>query len=169
MKKVLIATLVALSLSNVAFADDIVDSAAADGSLKTLVTALKAAGLVDTLKGTGPFTVFAPNDAAFAKLPKGKLDALLQDKAALTKLLTYHVVAGKITPADVTAGKVKSVEGHDLTLSTTDGVKVNNVATVGGGDIKADNGEIHIIDTVLMPSDKTKKTNKKKLSKKKSD
>lgn len=152
----------ALGLSNTAFADDIVDSAIADGSLKTLVTALQAAGLVDTLKGAGPFTVFAPNDAAFAKIPKDKLDALLKDKAALTKILTYHVVASKITAADVAAGKVKSVEGGDLTLSVTDGVKVNGVSTVGGGDLKADNGEIHIIDTVLMPDAGTKKVTKKK-------
>ena len=116
MKKVLLATLLALGLSNVAFADDIMESAVADGSLKTLVTAIKAAGLEATLKGAGPFTVFAPNDAAFAKLPKEKLDALLKDKAALTKLLTAHVVPGKITAADVPAGKVKSIEGHELKL-----------------------------------------------------
>lgn len=162
MKKVLLASLLALSLSNVAFADDIVDASIADGSLSTLVTALKAAGLVDTLKGAGPFTVFAPNNAAFAKLPKDKLDALLQDKAALTKLLTYHVVAGKISAADVEAGKVKSVEGHDLKLSVVDGVKVNGIAVVGGGDIKADNGEIHVIDTVLtLAADSKKKVSKK--------
>jgi uncharacterized surface protein with fasciclin (FAS1) repeats len=150
MKRVLLASLLALGISNLAFADDIVDVSIADGSLSTLVTALKAAGLVDTLKGAGPFTVFAPNNAAFAKLPKDKLDALLKDKAALTKLLTYHVVAGKITAADVKAGKIKSVEGHDLKLSVVDGVKVNGISLVGGGDIKADNGEIHVIDTVLM-------------------
>lgn len=166
MKKVLLATLLAIGLNNVALADDIVDAASADGSLKTLVTALKAAGLVDTLKGAGPFTVFAPNDAAFAKIPKDKLDALLKDKAALTKVLTYHVVAGKITPADVAAGKVKSVEGHDLKISTEDGVKVNDIPVVGGGDIKADNGEIHVIDTVLMPDAGAKKVSKKKHAKK---
>ena len=165
MKKVLLATLLALSFSTAAIADDIVDAAAKESSLSTLVTALKAAGLVDTLKGAGPFTVFAPNNAAFEKIPKDKLDALLKDKAALTKILTYHVVAAKIMPADVEAGKVKSVEGHDLTLSTVDGVKVNGVAAVGGGDIKADNGEIHIIESVLMPAD-AKKSNGKKKSKK---
>jgi len=162
MKKVLLASLLALSISNVAFADDIVDSAIADGSLKTLVTALKEAGLVDTLKGAGPFTVFAPNDAAFAKLPKEKLDALLNDKEALTKLLTYHVVAGKISAADVQAGKVKTVEGHDLSLSVTEGVKVNGIAIVGGGDIKADNGEIHVIETVLIQGAESKKKASKK-------
>jgi uncharacterized surface protein with fasciclin (FAS1) repeats len=162
MKRVLLVSLLALGISNLAFADDIVDSSIADGSLSTLVTALKAAGLVETLKGDGPFTVFAPNNAAFAKLPKDKLDALLNDKAALTKLLTYHVVAGKITAADVQAGKVKSVEGHDLKLSVVDGVTVNGVAFVGGGDIKADNGEIHVIDTVLTLDN----VSKKKVSKK---
>jgi uncharacterized surface protein with fasciclin (FAS1) repeats len=162
MKKILLATLLTLGMCNAAFADTIVDAASADGSLKTLVTALKAAGLVDTLNGPGPFTLFAPNDAAFAKIPKDKLDALLKDKAALTKILTYHVVASKITAADVAVGKVKSVEGHDLKISTADGVKVNNISVVGGGDIKADNGEIHIIDTVLMPDAAGKKSSKKK-------
>lgn len=171
MKKVILATLLALGITGMvpsiatstAMADTVVDAAIADGSLSTLVTALKTAGLVDTLKGAGPFTVFAPNNAAFKKIPKDKLDALLKDKAALTKILTYHVVAAKITPADVAVGKVKSVEGHDLTLSTADGVKVNNVAFVGGGDLKADNGEIHIIESVLMPKDavKSKKKSKK--------
>ncbi len=163
MKKVLLATLLALGISNTAFADDLVDSAIADGSLKTLVTALQAAGLTDTLKGAGPFTVFAPNDAAFAKLPKEKLDALLKDKAALAKLLTAHVVAGKITATDVQAGKVKSMEGHELKLDVTEGIKVDGVSAVGGGDIKADNGEIHIIDTVLMQEP----AGKKKVAKKK--
>lgn len=163
MKKVLLATLLALGLSNVAFADDILESAVADGSLKTLVTAIKDAGLEETLKGAGPFTVFAPNDAAFAKLPKAKLDALLKDKAALTKLLTSHIVAGKITAADVTAGKVKSIEGHELKLDVSEGIKVDGVAVVGGGDIRADNGEIHIIDSVLtMEPEGKKKASKKK-------
>lgn len=163
MKKVLLATLLALGLSNVAFADDILESAVADGSLKTLVTAIKAAGLEETLKGAGPFTVFAPNDAAFAKLPKAKLDALMKDKAALNKLLTSHVVAGKITAADVTAGKVKSMEGHELKLDVSEGIKVDGVAVVGGGDIRADNGEIHIIDSVLtMEPEGKKKASKKK-------
>ena len=161
MKKILLATLLTLGLSSVAYADSIVDVAAADSSLSTLVTALKAAGLVDTLKGPGPFTVFAPNNAAFDKIPKDKLEALLKDKAALTKVLTYHVVAGNITPADVAAGKIKTIEGHDLTLSTTEGVKVNGHLTVGGGDIKADNGQIHIVDTVLTPSNPKKSSGKK--------
>jgi len=151
MKKVLLASLFTLVISPVAYADDIVDSAIADGSLKTLVTALKTTGLDATLKGAGPFTLFAPNDAAFAKLPKAKLDKLMKDKVALAKVLNYHLVAGKVTAADVQAGKVTSVEGHDLKLDVSEGVKVNNASAVGGGDITADNGAIHIIDTVLMP------------------
>jgi uncharacterized surface protein with fasciclin (FAS1) repeats len=151
MKKVLLASLLSLMISPLAYADDIVDSAIADGSLKTLVAALKSTGLDATLKGTGPYTLFAPNDAAFAKLPKAKLDKLMKDKAALTKVLNYHLVAGKVTAADVQAGKVASVEGHDLKLDVSEGVKVNNASAVGGGDITADNGAIHIIDTVLMP------------------
>ncbi|MBC7756760.1 MAG: fasciclin domain-containing protein [Bdellovibrio sp.] len=166
MKKVLLATLLTLGIYNTSYADSILDVAAADSSLSTLVTALKAAGLVDTLKGTGPFTIFAPNNAAFEKIPKDKLETLLKDKAALTKVLTYHVVAGNITPADVAAGKVKTVEGHYLTLSTTAGVKVNGHLTVGGGDIKADNGQIHVVDTVLMPTSDTKSNDKKKHHKK---
>ncbi len=163
MKKVLLATLFTLSVSNVALADDIIDSATADGSLKTLVSALQTAGLTDTLKGAGPFTVFAPSDAAFAKLPKDKLDALLKDKDALAKLLNAHIVAHKITSEDVTAGKVKSVEGHELTLDVSAGVKVDGVPTVGGGDIKADNGMIYVLDTVLLQEHAAKK----KVSKKK--
>jgi uncharacterized surface protein with fasciclin (FAS1) repeats len=163
MKKVLLASLLALSVSNAAYADDIIDSAKADGSLKTLVTAIQAAGLTDILKGDGPFTVFAPSDAAFAKLPKDKLDALLKDKAALTKLLTAHVVAHKITTEDVQAGKVKSIEGHELTLDVSAGVKVDGVPTVGGNDIKADNGMIYVLDTVLMQEpERKKKVHKKK-------
>lgn len=157
MKKVLLASLLALAFSNVAFADNLIDSAVADGSLKTFVTAVKAAGLEETLNGAGPFTVFAPNDAAFAKLPKAKLDALLKDKDALAKLLNAHIVAAKITAADVQAGKVKSIEGHELKLDVTEGIKVDNASAVGGGDVKADNGEIHIIDTVLMQGKSGKK------------
>lgn len=162
MKKVLLATLFALSVSNVAYADDLIDSAVADGSLKTFVTAVKAAGLEAELKGAGPFTVFAPNDDAFAKIPKAKLDTLLKDKAALAKLLNAHIVAAKITAADVQAGKVKSIEGHELKLDVSAGIKVDNASAVGGGDVKADNGEIHIIDTVLLQE----ATDKKKVSKK---
>jgi uncharacterized surface protein with fasciclin (FAS1) repeats len=129
---------------------DIVDTAQSAGSFNTLVVALKTAGLVETLKGKGPFTVFAPNDAAFAKIPKEQLDALLADKAKLTKVLTYHVVAGKVMAADVKAGPVKTVEGSSLTISTTGGVMVDK-AKVIKTDIAASNGVIHVIDSVVMP------------------
>ena len=131
-------------------AKDIVETAVAAGQFKTLATALQAAGLVDTLKGTGPFTVFAPTDEAFAKIPKDQLDALLKDKAKLTQVLTYHVVAGKVMAADVKAGKVKSVQGSDLTLATAGGVTVDG-AKVVKADVVASNGVIHVIDSVVLP------------------
>lgn len=149
MKKLL--AISALSLAALsAQAKDIVDTAVAAGNFKTLATALQAAGLVETLKGPGPFTVFAPTDAAFAKIPKADLDALLANKAKLTKVLTYHVVPGKVMAADVKTGPVKTVEGSMIQISTTGGVKVNN-ANVVKTDIGADNGVIHVIDTVIMP------------------
>ena len=129
---------------------DIVDTAVAAGNFTTLVAAVKAAGLVETLKGAGPFTVFAPTDAAFAKVPKATLDGLLADKAALTKVLTYHVVAGKVMAADVKAGHVKTVQGSDVAMATEGGVTVNG-AKVVAADVAASNGVIHAIDTVLMP------------------
>lgn len=150
MKKTLIASLLALGLAVSAHAKDIVDTAVAAGSFKTLATALQAAGLEDTLKGKGPFTVFAPTDEAFAKIPKADLDALLKDKAKLTAVLTYHVVAGKVLAADVKAGKVKTVQGSELTVTTAGGVKVDN-ANVIKTDIIADNGVIHVIDSVVLP------------------
>ena len=150
MKKILIASVVAFGLTLSVQAKDLVDTAVAAGSFKTLATALTAAGLVDTLKGKGPFTVFAPTDAAFAKIPKADLDALLKDKAKLTAVLTYHVVAGKVMAADVKAGKVKTVQGSELTISTTGGVMVDK-AKVTATDIVADNGVIHVIDSVIMP------------------
>ena len=131
-------------------AKDIVDTAVAAGQFKTLATALQAAGLIDTLKGKGPFTVFAPTDAAIAKIPKAQLDALLADKAKLTAVLTYHVVAGKVMAKDVKAGKVKTVQGSELTLGTTGGVTVDG-AKVVTADIVADNGVIHVIDSVVLP------------------
>jgi len=132
-------------------AADIVDTAKSAGSFNTLVTAVQAAGLVDTLKGPGPFTVFAPTDEAFAKIPKAKLDALLKDKAALTKVLTYHVVPGKVMAADVKPGKVKTVQGESLTAAAKDGKVMVDKAHVTKTDIAADNGVIHVIDTVVMP------------------
>jgi uncharacterized surface protein with fasciclin (FAS1) repeats len=140
--------------STVAFAADkaktIVDVAAGNKDFSTLVTAVKAAGLVETLSGTGPFTVFAPTNAAFAKIPKADLDALLKDKAKLTAVLTYHVVSGKVMAKDVKAGDVKSVNGAMIKVTTDKGVMVNN-AKVIKTDVAASNGVIHAIDTVIMP------------------
>ncbi len=150
MKKALIASVLAFGALGMAKAADIVDTALSAGSFKTLVTAVQAAGLVDTLKGPGPFTVFAPTDEAFAKIPKETLEGLLKDKAALTKVLTYHVVPGKVMAADVKAGEVKTVQGSALTVSTMGGVKVDN-AKVIKTDVVASNGVIHVIDTVIMP------------------
>jgi uncharacterized surface protein with fasciclin (FAS1) repeats len=151
-KKVMVASALSLAMigSAVAAGKDIVDTAVAAGSFKTLATALKEAGLIETLKGKGPFTVFAPTDEAFAKVPKADLDALLKDKAALTKVLTYHVVPGKVMAKDVKAGKVKTVQGGELTVSTDGGVKVDG-AMVTKTDIAASNGVIHVIDSVVMP------------------
>lgn len=130
---------------------DIVDTAVAAGSFKTLVTALKAAGLVETLKGQGPFTVFAPTDEAFAKIPKDQLNALLADQKKLTAVLTYHVVPGKAVAADVKSGPLKTVQGQTLKVEVSSmGVQVNN-AKVIKADVMASNGVIHVIDTVLMP------------------
>jgi uncharacterized surface protein with fasciclin (FAS1) repeats len=129
---------------------DIVDTAVKAGSFNTLAAALTAADLVATLKGKGPFTVFAPTDEAFAKIPKADLDALLKDKAKLTAVLTYHVVAGKVMAADVKAGKVKTVQGSEITISTMGGVSVDN-AKVIKTDIVASNGVIHVIDSVIIP------------------
>jgi uncharacterized surface protein with fasciclin (FAS1) repeats len=133
---------------------DIVDTAVKAGSFNTLVAAVKAAGLVDTLKGAGPFTVFAPTDEAFAKLPDGTVDALLKDIPKLTKILTYHVVSGKVKAADfsLTLKSATTVEGSDVNIDASNGsVKVND-ATVSTPDVEADNGVIHIIDTVLLPA-----------------
>ena len=150
MKKTLVASILALGVAFSVQAKDIVDTAVSAGNFKTLATALTAAGLIDTLKGKGPFTVFAPTDAAFAKIPKADLDALLKDKAKLTAVLTYHVVPGKVMAADVKAGKVKSVQGSEITIATMGGVTVDG-AKVTATDIVADNGVIHVIDTVILP------------------
>jgi len=132
---------------------DIVDTAVKAGSFNTLVAAIKAANLVDTLKGAGPFTVFAPTDEAFAKLPAGTVDALLKDIPKLKKILTYHVISGKVLSADVAKLKsAKTVEGSDVKINaSSQSVKVND-ATVATADVAADNGVIHIIDTVLIPA-----------------
>ncbi len=134
---------------------DIIDTAVAAGTFKTLAAAVTAAGLVDTLKGAGPFTVFAPSDDAFAKLPAGTVEGLLKDIPKLTAVLTYHVVAGKVMAADVMTmdGKTAAtVNGALLKISTTGGVKLNGEVKVVTTDIACTNGVIHVIDSVLLPS-----------------
>ena len=159
MKKLLSATftlILILSMVTAATAapKDIVDTAVAAGDFKTLVAALQAAGLVDTLKGAGPFTVFAPTDAAFAKLPAGTVQELLkpENKEKLVKILTYHVVAGEVTAKQVVKlTEAKTLEGQDVQISVHDGKVMINNATVVKADIKCSNGVIHVIDSVLLP------------------
>ena len=164
MKTIRILTLVAVvataGILGVAHADtksqknDIVAVASSAGSFNTLVAAVKAAGLVETLQGAGPFTVFAPTDAAFAKLPKGTVEDLLkpENKEKLVAILTYHVVAGKVMAADVKTMKAKTVNGQSLDVKVTDsGVTVDN-AKVVKTDVAASNGIIHVIDTVVLPN-----------------
>jgi uncharacterized surface protein with fasciclin (FAS1) repeats len=131
---------------------NIVEVAVGAGNFKTLVAAVTAAGLGDTLSGPGPFTVFAPTDDAFAKLPAGTVEGLLKDIPALTKILTYHVVAGKVMAADAAKlTSAKTVEGSELKIDASSGVKINN-ATVIQADVDASNGVIHAIDAVLLPA-----------------
>ena len=147
----LITSFVGPTTATAAAEKDLVDTAVEAGSFTTLAQALTAAGLVDTLKGPGPYTVFAPTDEAFAKLPPGTLDALLADKAKLTKVLTYHVVPGRVMAADVVKlASAKTVQGQSVKISTQGGVKVDN-ANVTQTDIGASNGVIHVIDTVILP------------------
>lgn len=151
-------TITALLLSASVFAGgmkkDIVDTAASAGSFDTLVAAVQAAGLVDTLKGDGPFTVFAPTDEAFAALPEGTVETLLkpENKDQLVAILTYHVVSGKIMAGDIASGEsmAPSLQGTDLTVNSGDKVMING-ATVTTADIATSNGVIHVIDTVLLP------------------
>ena len=134
---------------------DIIDTAVAAGSFNTLAAAVTAANLVDTLKSPGPFTVFAPTDAAFAKLPAGTVEALLADIPKLTAILTYHVVAGKVMAADVVGLNGKSaitVNGAEVAVSTDGGVKLNGATNVVKTDIECTNGVIHVIDSVLLPA-----------------
>ena len=150
-------TAAASFLSAPAFADghvkDIVDTAVAAGTFNTLAAALTAAGLVETLKGEGPFTVFAPTDAAFAALPAGTVEDLLkpENKDKLTAILTYHVVAGKVMSTDLTEGmKAATVNGAEVTITLDGGAKVNG-AVISAADIEATNGVIHVIDSVILP------------------
>ena len=146
-------TAVSMLAMTPAFAQDmdIVDTAVAAGNFTTLAAALTAAGLIETLKGPGPFTVFAPTDEAFAALPAGTVEALLADPEALAKILTYHVIAGKVMSTDLTNGMTATtVNGADVTIMTEGGVMVND-ANVTTADILASNGVIHVIDKVIMP------------------
>ncbi len=173
MKKLISAVVMAgaLGLSGPGMSADIVDTAVAAGSFNTLVAAVKAAGLVEALKGPGPFTVFAPTDDAFAKLPAGTLESLLKDKGKLAGLLKDHVIAGKVMAAEVKAGHAKTLQGNVLTFSVLEGkgcmapvsacVKVNN-ATIISTDVLADNGVIHVIDAVISPVDKASHMKHKK-------
>ena len=137
-------------------AKDIIETAIAAGTFNTLAKALTAAGLVETLKGAGPYTVLAPTDEAFAKIPAKDLEALLADKAALTKVLTYHVIAGNVPSSQVsTMSEATTVEGSKLQIKVVDGkVVLNGNSNVTSADIAASNGVIHVIDTVLMPPKK---------------
>lgn len=155
LKTTMLAATVALVTSFGAFAadKDIVDTAVAAGQFKTLAAALEAAGLVETLKGAGPFTVFAPTDAAFAALPAGTVEDLLkpENKDKLTEILTYHVVAGKVMAGDLKDGmKAPTVEGAEITIDLDNGPMVND-AKVTTADVAASNGVIHVIDKVIMP------------------
>jgi len=146
-------------ITNQAHADDcaakkdLVAVASSAGSFNTLVAAVKAAGLVETLQGTGPFTVFAPTDEAFAKLPKGTVEDLLkpENKEKLVAILTYHVIAGKVMAADVKTMKAKTVNGQSLDVNVADGVVTVDKAKVIKTDVAASNGVIHVIDTVVLP------------------
>ena len=154
--KMMTATTAALLMTvSVSKANDIVDTAIAAGSFNTLVAAVQAADLVDTLKGEGPFTVFAPTDEAFAALPAGTVDNLLlpENKDQLVAVLTYHVIPGRVMSADI-AGQtlsVETVQGGELEIDATSGVMIND-ATVVTADVEASNGVIHVIDTVLLPN-----------------
>jgi uncharacterized surface protein with fasciclin (FAS1) repeats len=154
-KLIALASVLALAATPLAASDsqkDIVDTAVAAGSFTTLVKALQAAGLVETLKGAGPFTVFAPTDEAFAKLPAGTLEGLLKDKAKLASILTYHVVPGKVMASDVVKlDSAKTVQGQSVRIDAKDGVRIND-AKVVKADIQTSNGVIHVIDSVILPS-----------------
>jgi uncharacterized surface protein with fasciclin (FAS1) repeats len=150
MKKLFVAAALAAA-SSLASAADIVDTAASAGQFNTLVKAVQAAGLVETLKGQGPFTVFAPTDAAFAKLPAGTVEALLNDKEKLAQILTYHVVPGKVTAAQVKPGPVQTVQGQSLEVRAEGGAVMVDNAKVIQADVMASNGVIHVIDTVVLP------------------
>lgn len=147
---ILVGSIIAISSITAFAAKDVVETAVSAGNFKTLVKALKAANLVNTLKGNGPYTVFAPTDEAFTKIPKADLDALLANKEKLTAVLTYHVVSGKFMAKDLKAGDVATVNGKLVKITTVGGLAINT-SKVTATDIEASNGVIHVIDTVLMP------------------
>jgi uncharacterized surface protein with fasciclin (FAS1) repeats len=152
-RKTLLSLTAASFVAAPAFADDIVDVAVGAGSFTTLVAAVEAAGLVDTLKGEGPFTVFAPTDEAFAALPEGTVEALLEDIPTLTAILTYHVVPGIVMSGDLPAeGEAETVNGQMLPYTSDEGTVVVGGATVITPDIQASNGVIHVINSVLLPN-----------------
>ncbi|MGY6410789.1 MAG: fasciclin domain-containing protein [Alkalilacustris sp.] len=150
-RKTLLSMTAVAALAAPAMADDIVDVAAGAGSFTTLIAAVQAAGLEETLRGEGPFTVFAPTDEAFAALPEGTVEALLEDTEALTAILTYHVVPGAVMSSDLTDGMTaETVNGQSVTIGVGDTVTVDG-ATVTTADIEASNGVIHVIDAVILP------------------
>lgn len=151
----MIATVATAAFAVVAFAQkDIVDTAVGAGQFKTLTALVGEAGLVETLKGKGPFTVFAPTDKAFAKLPKSLVDTLMKDKKLLTSVLTYHVIAGNVMSTDLKNGlKAKTVQGENLMVTIKGKTVKFNKSGLVAADVKATNGVIHVIDTVLLPSD----------------
>jgi uncharacterized surface protein with fasciclin (FAS1) repeats len=147
-------TLATPALADNHMGQDIVDTAVAAGNFETLVAAVQAAGLVETLKGEGPFTVFAPTDAAFAELPEGTVESLLEDTEALTEILTYHVVPGAVMSGDLSDGMMaETVEGSEIEISIDGDTVMVDGATVTTADIEASNGVIHVIDAVIMPGD----------------
>ena len=138
-------------IMNTAFGADLIDTAVSSGSFKTFVVAAKAAGLADTLRTQGPYTVFAPTDEAFAKLPADTLDALMKDKVKLAQVLSHHIIPGKILVADVKPGLTKTVDGSSITLKSDNGKITVDDANVVQSDVVADNGVIQAIDTVVLP------------------
>jgi uncharacterized surface protein with fasciclin (FAS1) repeats len=151
LKLIAAAGLSTLAMAAANAAENIVGVAAANPDFSTLVAAVKAAGLVETLSGKGPFTVFAPTNAAFDKLPPGTVDALLKDPVKLKAILTYHVVAGNVMAKDVKPGATKTVNGASMMISAKDGGVMVDGAKVTATDVKASNGVIHVIDTVILP------------------
>lgn len=152
MRKWLMTAVVCLASATGARAADIVDTAVSAGQFNTLVKAVQEAGLVDTLKGPGPFTVFAPTDEAFAKLPAGTVENLLKNKEKLKAVLTYHVVSGKVMSSDVKTGPVKTVQGSSAQVVAKGGNVMIDEAKVIKADVEADNGVIHVIDSVILPN-----------------